>query len=614
VLLRSDSLDPRAAPNNVLQKFADREAPTACQFTRAILLLCEPTPSKLNGQMNRMHCRTRSATRREHALHFGARSATRAEHRSSHLQLNGAGVRIIFILHKATTIPVAIPTVNFHSIRKNVMIIIGAYADGLETYEPKVSPIAELANFLKQAFPEEVGAHLLPFYPHSGDAGFAINDWFSIRPDLGTWIDLRRLAASRRLVVDGVYNHVGMGHKWVQSFMESPWALADLLHAYPKTDAITGPMSPRGQHALTPYIIRESEWLLWHTFSNAAVDIRLTDALVMQEIKDHLRLLHQNGVWGVRLDAVAYYAKWPGSEIRHNPGCHEIADSIAELIEEYGMRVLAQLDCDAHGSRYFTEQRQTHYVTNDFTYSALLALAIITGDPMPLARHLRVTASPQHTLLRGPRTHDGLLLRSGLLRKEDRDRLLETITRYGIQIRVTGGEPYELNCSAPFLYSTGGRRAMLPEIIEMAVAVTGMTSGWSYFYLPFLLGHIPEEQSPQRAEDDPRELNRRPIRESEWRHYLTSSKRHRMCELMRTLTLVQEDPTAPPTPGASDTLLLGNHLLSLVNPRGNYNLLANFSSEKAAIIPRSHRGSLVWSSRLDGQELAPLGYGIWHTG
>ena len=207
-----------------------------------------------------------------------------------------------------------------------------------------------------------------------------------------------------------------------------------------------GPISPRGRPVLRPHEVHGAQWHLWQTFTDAAVDVRLDSDSVLEEIDQHLRLLRANRVWGVRLDAVAYFQKYPGCEIRHNPGVYEIADSIAALVERHGIRVFAQLDCDSDGLQYFGKPTQSHYVVNDFSYSAYLTLAVVSGDAQPLARHLSATAkTPRVYVSERPRTHDGILLRSGLLNTHDRDRLIDAVGSHGVPVRMSGSSPYEIN-------------------------------------------------------------------------------------------------------------------------------------------------------------------------
>ena len=414
------------------------------------------------------------------------------------------------------------------------MLISGVYADGLSTARESVTRLRSLGSFLESVLPPEVGLHLLPFSPTSGDWGFAIDDWFAVRDELGDWADVRALGQNRRLVVDGVYNHVGVGHKWVREFVSSPGTASRVLHAYQGLEPDDGPISPRGRPVLRPHEVHGAQWHLWQTFTDAAVDVRLDSDSVLEEIDQHLRLLRANRVWGVRLDAVAYFQKYPGCEIRHNPGVYEIADSIAALVERHGIRVFAQLDCDSDGLQYFGKPTQSHYVVNDFSYSAYLTLAVVSGDAQPLARHLSATAKTPRVCLRAPRTHDGILLRSGLLNTHDRDRLIDAVGSHGVPVRMSGSSPYEINASAPYLYGLAGRRPRLGDVIELVVAVTGMTPGWGYLYLPLLLAHVPED-SVGGDVSDPRSVNRALVPASVLDEFTSSGRASRMWNLLKTL-------------------------------------------------------------------------------
>src|SRR3954466_5065193 len=56
------------------------------------------------------------------------------------------------------------------------------------------------------------GLHILPFYPSSGDRGFAVLDWGSVDPRFGGWDAVRRLGERYALMVEFMVNHV-----WIRS-------------------------------------------------------------------------------------------------------------------------------------------------------------------------------------------------------------------------------------------------------------------------------------------------------------------------------------------------------------------------------------------------------------
>ncbi|MCX7590877.1 MAG: alpha-amylase family glycosyl hydrolase, partial [Kiritimatiellae bacterium] len=91
------------------------------------------------------------------------------------------------------------------------------YADTL--LGPNEPPLRVLGRFLTSKLGDLFTlVHLLPFYPFSSDDGFAVQDFRSVRPDLGSWEDIAELAKSYRLVFDAVVNHVSSSSGYMKSY------------------------------------------------------------------------------------------------------------------------------------------------------------------------------------------------------------------------------------------------------------------------------------------------------------------------------------------------------------------------------------------------------------
>ncbi|MBA4386306.1 MAG: sucrose phosphorylase, partial [Anaerolinea sp.] len=54
------------------------------------------------------------------------------------------------------------------------------------------------------------GIHILPFFPSSGDRGFAVINYDSVSPEFGTWDDIDRLGEKYYLMADFMLNHVSI--------------------------------------------------------------------------------------------------------------------------------------------------------------------------------------------------------------------------------------------------------------------------------------------------------------------------------------------------------------------------------------------------------------------
>lgn len=489
------------------------------------------------------------------------------------------------------------------------MIIVSSYADGIRLRTGK-SSIRDIDSLSAAMFPKEVGFHLLPFFLQSGDGGFAINDWFEVRQDLGTWADIATLAAHRPLMVDGVYNHVGIEHKWVAQFWESPEAASQFLHAYLVKNADVGPMSPRGSSVLRPYRVAGRTWHLWQTFP-PAVDINLTSTAVLEEIERHLDFIALQGIWGIRIDAPAYYAKKLGGNIRHNPGAQEITSTIADMISRRGMRVLGQLDCDPPHLEYLAKPSERGCARYDFSYSAYLAIALLLGDPRPLAEHSRITASVGKLCLRSPRTHDGILLRSIFIKPWAVELLREVVESHGANLRYEANRPYEVNCSGPYMYSLSAHGQPVKNLIELAVAITGILPGWAYYYLPFIFGYAPELSEQCESSSDPRALNRSAVPISVVEEYNGSEYSSRINGLIAVLSKIHDespDQIAYESPGIS---VIDDVILCLETSDKRYKLIANFSAQGSMPIGSLAAGEMVYSHQCSASAVEPFGYGLW---
>lgn len=383
------------------------------------------------------------------------------------------------------------------------MLIIGSYPDQIQ------GTVNKLNSLLCEYFPNGIPLHIMPFQESCGDGGFAINNWYSVNPLFGSWLDIESLSRKRAIIVDGVFNHVGVDHPWFQSLKDCPSEYKDMFY----TNINNGLKSPRGQLADTKINTSDGVMYVRQTHTSKTVDINLENEKVLNEIEQYLEFLKQKGIWGIRLDAVAYYKK--GTSISHNKGAVELANRIADLVINKGFFIIAQVDCDEKGQVFFLDKEHKEIAIYDFSYSAFLCSALISEDPTDLVEHLLKTNSLNRILIRAPRTHDGILLRGGNLTPKCITTIEKFTEFHNIPVRYTQGRIYEINCSLPYLYKKIYDDSS--KLWLMTIVFTGIIKSIAYFYLPYLLGVIPEEFSedeiiPERFSiDDPRTLNRRPI-------------------------------------------------------------------------------------------------------
>ena len=64
------------------------------------------------------------------------------------------------------------------------------------------------------------GVHILPFFPSSGDRGFAPMDYTKVDPAFGDWEDVEALAKDYYLMFDFMVNHISAQSPYFKDFLE----------------------------------------------------------------------------------------------------------------------------------------------------------------------------------------------------------------------------------------------------------------------------------------------------------------------------------------------------------------------------------------------------------
>lgn len=418
------------------------------------------------------------------------------------------------------------------------VLVIGTYPRCFDTYaSDDASPLSELPRIFEEFTQESVGLHVLPCYPSDGDFGFAPRSWFDVDSSLGSWGDLQLLAKKRPLILDGVYNHVGVNHPWARQFLRTGSG-SHRLHVYRRHPGVIT-LSPRGRSVLHRYDVCGREWWAWQTFSHEAIDIQLEDPEVRNEIRRHLAFLKGLGVHTVRLDAAAYYGRNHAAVPRDMPPSIRFVREIAADCENVGLRALAQFDCNDLGIAALNGIHSG--LLQDFAFPPSLITVILSSDVEPLVWHLKRTWNIGVDLVRAPRTHDGIYLRTKNLAPWVRGLLLDRAASLPTSVRTIAGKPYELNDSFPYLCSLGVNEEAMWRRMLMAFALTAVIPGMCYLYFPALLGWVPENKTRESkdAEGDPRYLNRIAMPREHYQFVLSSSYGMLMQNLLQCLVRLQ---------------------------------------------------------------------------
>ncbi|MFE5291884.1 alpha-amylase family glycosyl hydrolase [Isoptericola sp. NPDC056618] len=258
------------------------------------------------------------------------------------------------------------------------------------------------------------GVHVLPFFtPFDGaDAGFDPLDHRAVDPRLGHWPDVAALADRREVTVDLVVNHVSSGSPefvdWLERGADSPYdgmflEFDDVFPDGASAADVTSFYRPRPGLPFTAYPSADgTRRLVWTTFAPSQVDLDVASPQAEAYLQDVLGLLRQHGVTTVRLDAVGYAVKTPGTSSFMTDETLAFVERITAVARRIGLRVLVEVH--AHHSQ---QQRIAPLVdlVYDFATPPLLLHAWGTGDLGPMRRWLKVRPSNAVTVLD---THDGI--------------------------------------------------------------------------------------------------------------------------------------------------------------------------------------------------------------
>lgn len=257
------------------------------------------------------------------------------------------------------------------------------------------------------------GVHLLPFFtPIDGaDAGFDPADHTQVDARLGTWADVTRIGGDFGVVADLIVNHVSSASEqfrdWQERGVESPYdgMFLTMDRVFPDgvtDDHIDRIFRPRPGRPFTPYDIAGRQRMVWTTFPDDQVDIDVDHPEGRSYLLSVLDRFAEAGVDLVRLDAVGYAVKRPGTTSFMIPETFAFISQITEECHKRGMEVLVEIRAHHRHQIRIADRVDAVY---DFALPALVLHALLTGDAGPLKDWLRMAPRNCVTVLD---THDGI--------------------------------------------------------------------------------------------------------------------------------------------------------------------------------------------------------------
>jgi sucrose phosphorylase len=348
------------------------------------------------------------------------------------------------------------------------------------------------------------GVHLLPYFtPFDGaDAGFDPRDHAAVDPRLGGWEDVKRLSDTHVVMSDVIVNHVSAQSRQFRDVVAygdgSAWApmFLTLSSVFPDgaTEAdLAGIYRPRPGLPFTAMTLGGERRLVWTTFTPEQIDLDLRSDVAWSYLEGVIDALTGAGVTMLRLDAVGYTGKEPGTTCFMTASTERYTQRIVELAHACGAQVL--LEIHGHYAQQVEIARTVDFVY-DFALPPLVLHALHARDLSPLGTWLDVRPRNAVTVLD---THDGIGIvdvgesdlrpgESGLLPPAAIDALVESIhaASGGTSRQATGAaasnlDLYQVNCT---FYDALGRddsRYLLARLIQL------MTPGIPQVYYVGLL-------------------------------------------------------------------------------------------------------------------------------
>ncbi|MEM7075266.1 MAG: sugar phosphorylase [Pseudomonadota bacterium] len=346
------------------------------------------------------------------------------------------------------------PSNRLWSERDAVLI---TYGDALRDGRHK--PLDLLQDFLIHRLKGVVnGVHILPFFPFSSDDGFAVTDYRAVNSRLGDWSDIERIASRFHLMSDLVLNHVSSQGAWFNEYQQGNAPYDGFFCEADPDDDLSQVVRPRTTPLLRRIETRHGERHVWCTFSHDQVDLNFRNPDVLCEVLRIIRMHIDKGVRILRLDAVAFIWKTPGTSCIHLPEAHAIVQLLRLLCDYESQPVVLLTETNVPRSEnlsYFGNRNEAHAVYN-FPLPPLVLHAMQSGTARFL-RHWQSTMPPAQlgcAYLNFTASHDGIGLRpaEGVLPPEEKDRMIRTAQDAGALVSMRalhdGTESaYELNCS-----------------------------------------------------------------------------------------------------------------------------------------------------------------------
>lgn len=303
------------------------------------------------------------------------------------------------------------------------------------------------------------GVHILPFfYPVDGaDAGFDPVNHPMVDPRIGTWGDIAALSGTHEITADLIVNHISSKSQQFQDFIQNG-KTASYSGMFLSFDSVFPDGAteedlvliyrPRpGLPFTTLTLANGQKSILWTTFTSEQIDLDVRHPQGDAYWRTLLKQFQEHGIKTIRLDAVGYAIKKPGTSCFMIPETFEFIEELTQYARSLGLEVLAEVH--THYRKQIEIARHVDRVY-DFALPPLILHALFNKTAHHLKAWLAISPRNSVTMLD---THDGIGVIDigaaveadgselpGLIASHELDRLVERIhDKSGDQSRSATG-------------------------------------------------------------------------------------------------------------------------------------------------------------------------------
>ncbi|WP_275061126.1 sugar phosphorylase [Enterobacter roggenkampii] len=336
-------------------------------------------------------------------------------------------------------------------------IVLITYADQFSAKGEKALPVFTrfYNKWLSHSFSH---VHLLPFYPWSSDDGFSVIDYHEVAPETGTWRDVAELKQSTSLMFDFVCNHMSAKSAWFANYLKQMPGYDDFfISVDPETD-LSAVTRPRALPLLTPFTLHDgSVRHLWTTFSEDQVDLNFASPQVLIAMVDVLLHYLIEGARYIRLDAVGFMWKIPGTSCIHLEQTHQLIQLFRAITEAVapGTVIITETNVPHKDNvSYFGNGENEAQMVYQFSLPPLVLHAVHSQDVSTLSQWAASLALPstKTTWFNFLASHDGIGLNPlrGILPESGILSLVEKLQTEGALVNWKNNpdgtrSPYEIN-------------------------------------------------------------------------------------------------------------------------------------------------------------------------